>query len=307
MLREQIDAPRAGRVVIAREQIPIGGGCYIDRSVEIVAKRCAERRLIAFGDADLFDNRGPAASRSVRKAVSPKSAPRSQDFAPGVPRPATARAFPPQCVRDSACAASAASISFSAVSAAAFRGLERCAEQVICDERIFDLGTQGSSSALTLASSASNCGISLRLVAEIFIQRIALRFNIRESALRAVPSAASDEASAVSAWGEFCARRGFGIRGHSRQTPPVLRLRHRAAPARRRHLRSELARGPRSAFICAMRRSSSAKRALARRSSPSRVSRASTNFCNSLPALASASRKGGNSCAVTACRRAVSA
>ena len=39
------------------------GACYVDRGVEIVAERRAERRLIAAGDADRIDGAGPRAAR----------------------------------------------------------------------------------------------------------------------------------------------------------------------------------------------------------------------------------------------------
>jgi hypothetical protein len=57
--RQRLHPGRQGRVAFRRSLRPMGGRGRVGRGVKIVAERRAERRLVAFGDADLLDHRRP--------------------------------------------------------------------------------------------------------------------------------------------------------------------------------------------------------------------------------------------------------
>ena len=90
------------------------------------------------------------------------------------------------------------------------RWLEGRAEQVI-RARIFDLGTQGGKFCADLGEFGFELRISLRLVTQVFIQRVALRFSVGERALRGAQRGLRCRERRFRL-GEFRTRSGFGIR-----------------------------------------------------------------------------------------------
>ncbi len=59
--RERFDAVGERRIALGADQRPMRGRRGINRRFEIIAERGAKRRLIAFGDGDLFEHRRPFA------------------------------------------------------------------------------------------------------------------------------------------------------------------------------------------------------------------------------------------------------
>ena len=135
---------------------------------------------------------------------------------------------------------------------------------------------------------------------------MAARIEIGQSRLRFGEPRLADLQGAL-AIGEPRLRRARSARRWrriGRRAPPLLRRGVSETPAASSI--SAVSRA-RSCANWPMRRSSSAVRSLARRSSPSSASRARTSRCKAAPARASSSRKGASAAAATACARAASA